>query len=221
MDLTLKQIKDDVTWRYLIIAPTMETIDEWFRALQERIGCEHIIRVSPEFYAHDPGKVDLGRSTFTGREVPQFMNKMMFILLHDVGGRIFTTFSNNLVVDHTSGNTFYIRSKSDPRVFWQERCGKIYASQWGRTRFRICINDKKHEHDGKVMIPSDSISITLAHDDNAFIGTERGGGLIIDQHGLNLTLGDFNKIFVSTYSDHDNNRIIRHVHGGEEWELVA
>lgn len=105
MDLTLEQSKDDTYWRYLITAPSMEIIDEWFRALQEKIGEENLIRISPEFYAHDKDKVDLGRSTWTANQVPQFMNKMTFTLLSDVDGRIYNTFNNGQVTDHISGKT--------------------------------------------------------------------------------------------------------------------
>ena len=115
---------------------------------------------------------------------------------------------------------FYIRSKSDPRVFWKvESGGNIHASQSDRTRFRMSIIDKKN--DGTVMISSDPISISLVSDENAVIACDQEGGLFISRYRMNLTFGDLKKILAPTNLRREYNRITRNVDGGEEWELVA
>ena len=79
----------------------MEVIDEWFRALQERIGAANITRVSPEFYTYKAHKVDLRLSTCKAHEVPEFVDRMM---IDEVSGDSVNTLSNGHVVSHVSGN---------------------------------------------------------------------------------------------------------------------
>ncbi|KAL3473240.1 hypothetical protein BJX99DRAFT_261550 [Aspergillus californicus] len=101
-----KSCLDDAHWRYLITAPSMEVLDEWYRAIQKKLPGDVVTRRSPEFYVHDPNKVDLGRCTWTHNKiVPEFMNHLTFTLLYDVGGRLLNTFYNGHVVDHTNGNS--------------------------------------------------------------------------------------------------------------------
>lgn len=84
----------------------MEVLDEWYRAIQKKLPAGTITRISPEFYIHDQSKVDLGRCTWTGNNVvPEFMNRITFTLLNDVGGRELSTFYNKHVVDHTNKNS--------------------------------------------------------------------------------------------------------------------
>lgn len=97
--------EDEATWRYIIIAPSMEVLDEWYRALQKKLPPGGITRKSPEFYVHDHKKVDLGRTTAKGNQTPEFLNLVKFTLLSDVTGREYVTFYNKHVVDHISGNS--------------------------------------------------------------------------------------------------------------------
>jgi hypothetical protein len=99
---------DEASWRYLIVAPTMEVLDEWYRALQKKLPAGAITRKSPEFYVHDHSKVDLGRTTAKDHQTPEFVNLVTFTLLYDVTGREYPTFYNKHVVDHISGNSYVI-----------------------------------------------------------------------------------------------------------------
>ncbi|KAE8146503.1 hypothetical protein BDV25DRAFT_162321 [Aspergillus avenaceus] len=146
------------------------------------------------------------------------MNKLIFTLCDDVGGRQWHPFWNGNVVDHKSGNTFYIRSKSDPRVFWDEYQGKIYASQQGRTRFVITNRDKKY--DGSVMIGSDSIWISPVRDKNYLVSVGNDRGLILDRNGSEFSFGDLKDSFLSS-GDVGSARVVKDRNNGEEWELVA
>lgn len=78
---------------------------------------------------------------------------------------------------------FFIRSRFDPTLFWYHSVddgGFIKASRTERTRFRVSIRPrgsgsaKDHQsdtenYDGKIMIGSDNVQISLASDDNQFV----------------------------------------------------
>lgn len=116
---------------------------------------------------------------------------------------------------------FYIRSKSDPRVFWSvfQQSGfdyRICASQSRRTRFQIL--NKASDQDGNVMIGSDSVIIYPAESRYASVSIGTGGVLQLEGHS-DFKLSDLKCDFVS-FSDDDNTVRYRE-RKGEEWELVS
>ncbi|KAB8231999.1 hypothetical protein BDV23DRAFT_163520 [Aspergillus alliaceus] len=213
-----KSIKDDVHWRYLITAPSLEVMDEWYRAMQKALPTGVITRQSPEFYVHDPSRVDLGRCTWTGHNiVPEFMNRMTFALLNNVDGPLYLPFYNGHVCDHRSGKCFYIRSKSDPSVFWFADANGIHAATGKRSRFRITGRDTDKD---TVLVRGDSISISPVDHRDRFVSVAGDGLLTLDWRGDDFKFGEFKYGFAS--DDWEGRARVRRVNDdGEEWELVS
>ncbi|OQD67788.1 hypothetical protein PENPOL_c003G08213 [Penicillium polonicum] len=90
-----KNSNDDWSWRYVIIAPSYDILNEWYEAVRERVAENVLWRVSEDFYVFDRTKLHLGRSTAAGNEAPQFMNKLIFQLQNDNEGRGISTFNNH------------------------------------------------------------------------------------------------------------------------------
>ncbi|KOC09872.1 hypothetical protein AFLA70_381g001271 [Aspergillus flavus AF70] len=67
---------------------------------------------------------------------------------------------------------FYIRSKSDPTVFWHDNDGFIVASKTERTKFRVA--GKTRPEKDHVMIRSDLNSITVIGKDNGYVRNDDG-----------------------------------------------
>ncbi|RYO81188.1 hypothetical protein DL766_007718 [Monosporascus sp. MC13-8B] len=97
-----KNSNDDWSWRYVIIAPTFHILNDWYNAVRGRVGEDVLWRVSDDFYVFNRQRLNLGRSTTTGAEAPQFMNKLIFQLLSDNEGRNITTFVNELANTRTA-----------------------------------------------------------------------------------------------------------------------
>ncbi|KAF1824261.1 uncharacterized protein K489DRAFT_408660 [Dissoconium aciculare CBS 342.82] len=89
-----KNSNDDWSWRYLIIAPSFKELDDWYKTVRTRVADNVLVRVSDDFYVFDRSKFDLGSSTKPGKEAPNHMNKMIFQLMNDNGGRGISTFIN-------------------------------------------------------------------------------------------------------------------------------
>ncbi|KAJ5709627.1 hypothetical protein N7540_012643 [Penicillium herquei] len=90
-----KNSNDDWSWRYLIIAPSYDVLNQWYEAVRGRVAENVLWRVSEDFYVFDRNKLNLGRSTMAGAEAPQFMNKLIFQLQNDNEGRGISTFNNS------------------------------------------------------------------------------------------------------------------------------
>ncbi|KAJ5645665.1 hypothetical protein N7507_011676 [Penicillium longicatenatum] len=90
-----KNSNDDWSWRYMIIAPSYDVLNQWFEAVKARVADNVIWRVSEDFYVFDRTKLNLGRSTAPNAEAPQFMNKLIFQLQNDNEGRGISTFNNS------------------------------------------------------------------------------------------------------------------------------
>ncbi|KAF2867977.1 hypothetical protein BDV95DRAFT_597720 [Massariosphaeria phaeospora] len=89
-----KNSNDDWSFRYVLISPSFHVLDEWYKAVQDKVGEQVLQRVADDFYVFDRTKLNLGRSTAQGNEAPKFMNKIIFQLLNDNEGRNITTFVN-------------------------------------------------------------------------------------------------------------------------------
>ncbi|KAJ5922522.1 hypothetical protein N7516_010225 [Penicillium verrucosum] len=202
----VSNMRDEEEWRYVIVATNMEVLDEWYRTLQERLPAGAIGRPRKDY-----------QSTKVGKETPEFDDRVKFTWLPRVDGRNYVTFYNKHVVDHISGNSFFIRSKSNPSVFWYAENDKIRAGQQGRTRFRITGRDLEGS---AVMINGDPISITPVHDWNRSVCVQHNGDLGLGHRSHDFKLADLKNGFLSSGLGFDT-KVTKVNHDGEEWELVS
>jgi len=89
-----KNSNDDWSWRYMIIAPNYDILNEWYETVQTKVADNVLVRVTEDFYVFDRSKLALGESTRAGHEAPHFQNKLIFTLMNDLGGRGNPTFLN-------------------------------------------------------------------------------------------------------------------------------
>lgn len=87
------QIRDDNTWRLLIIFASCEVADEWWHAISSGsipILSENVRRITPQLYTHDPNKCNL-YNFFTNGQFKsisdRFRGRMFLTLENDRGGR--------------------------------------------------------------------------------------------------------------------------------------
>ncbi|KAG7088210.1 hypothetical protein E1B28_012227 [Marasmius oreades] len=161
-----KNINDDWSYRYLIVFATRAVADEWWRAVSTSTNLLYsnsIVRVTPQFYTHDPSRAVIAYSITDPSVAKQFLGKVIFTLLNDRDGRVFPVIESGPepITDYISNTWFYIRSKVDKSIYWYRNDQDIVvASRTNSTRF--LIRNTNHAFDGKVMINSDDITISLA-----------------------------------------------------------
>ncbi|KAJ5212809.1 uncharacterized protein N7498_004455 [Penicillium cinerascens] len=143
-------------WRFIIAASSVEVMDEWYRSSVED-GMDHLKRKSPELYTYDYKKNYPYDFVYKEGKAANVKYSILFTLVHNAWSIFSTTFFNQFVPDHISGKTFYIRSKSNPRVFWNLSGGTVFASKAARTRFRITSRGVSR---GEVILPQDRITIS-------------------------------------------------------------
>lgn len=112
----------------------------------------------------------------------------------------------------------YIRSKSDPSIFWYDNDGFIVPSKTNRTKFRVTgLTRSEKDH---VIIPSDQIRISLVDRDGGYVRSDNGN-LVTDGSGSEtFHFRDFKQSFLPVGSGEDAT-IKRVEFDGDEWELVA
>ncbi|TFA98857.1 hypothetical protein CCMA1212_009272 [Trichoderma ghanense] len=210
----IKYAPSEPHFRYIVAAPDPETIDEWWRVVSEKPGVQWN-RLAPDYYSfsHNP----------VWDSAPEFNNRLMYSFLNDRDFRFTGAFAQQPRTDHISGQTFFIRSKSSPYIYWAVKDGRIYASRFSRTRFRIKIEG---EVKPKVMIGKDSISITLTTNSAQYVSIRSNGELSVEGGGSagGILFSHFKKGFLAdSYEIGDDvNAAVRRVGNddGEEWELV-
>lgn len=112
----------------------------------------------------------------------------------------------------------YIRSKSDPSIFWYNSDGFIVPSKTQRTKFRV-TGQTRPEKD-HVIIPSDQIRISLVEKDGAYVRNDNGILVIGGSGGDIFHFRDLKQSFLPVGSGEDST-IKKVEFDGDEWELVA
>ncbi|KAE8336105.1 hypothetical protein BDV24DRAFT_168555 [Aspergillus arachidicola] len=203
-------------YRYTIVAPSVEVVDEWYRLTRDA-GTD-IHRHAPDFYTH-PYSVP-PYTKLDGSDNQKLKEQLRFTQNNDQEGiyRGEYSFPDQFAPDHTSGKAFYIRSKSDPTVFWHDNDGFIVASKTERTKFRV--TGKTRPEKDHVMIRSDHISITVIGKDNGYVRND-DGILVTGGSGNDTFLfSDFKTAFLPSGVSGD--AVMKKVENdGDEWELVA
>ncbi|KAH7109487.1 hypothetical protein B0J11DRAFT_601700 [Dendryphion nanum] len=201
------------TWRFLLVAPSANVIDEWWRDVSSNKALG-FTRLGPDFYS-------CAQSASADTASKQFEGQVLFVLLSDTRHtRTWPAIHNYSRTDHISGGSYYVRSKSDPSLYWYAEAtgGSIYASRAGRTRFRFSINGEDFTS-RKVMIGSDNITITSAVDPKLQVGVEHGN-LCFGSHSCSLTFNNLRNGFLA--EGKATASVVKKVESGigEEWELV-
>ncbi|KIK46123.1 hypothetical protein CY34DRAFT_76726, partial [Suillus luteus UH-Slu-Lm8-n1] len=162
-------INSNSTYRYVIVFASSAVADEWWRAVSTSSVVkfsDSIQRVNAQFYTHDVGQANAADSLTVTGVATQFLGKVFFTLLDDLGGRQLSVIPSHHDAEAISGNSFFIRSKVSPYEYWYcplsadcNATNSVYVSRTERTRFRVSRTDKGTA--GTVMIGSDEIVITL------------------------------------------------------------
>jgi hypothetical protein len=210
----LKYESSEPHYRYLLAAPNAETIDEWWREASSK-DAEKVHRLAPDYYSWGSGAqaYDLG---------PSFVNKIMYTLLNDRDARIMSTFNQPERTDVVSGQSYYIRSKSNPELYWYAGGnGQIWATNQGRTRFIFRI-DAEEEKNRTVLIGKDYISIVAVGEKNQkYVSVSDNGELVLGGHSCRMYYNDLKRNFLAQGETSNGSALVTKVDGhGEEWELV-
>ncbi|OQE32840.1 hypothetical protein PENFLA_c001G03751 [Penicillium flavigenum] len=236
--------------RLLITASSVEVMDAWYRYSRQD-GLSTLKRKSPELYTYNYASHHVWHFVYHGVETPKVKGSIFFETMGPWNHNNQMNFLNQHAPDHLSGNAFYIRSKSNPRVFWNVAGGQVFASKVARTKFRI---NGLGLSKGDVILPEDKITIAaIAGDplkettvqwkgDNTFVADapEVGNGAIVPGGPPNQGPGGYGYGFMPrgvtefTFSDLKKNFLAvgKHVEeadaklawfqdAGEEWELCS
>ncbi|RGP81154.1 hypothetical protein FLONG3_691 [Fusarium longipes] len=201
----LKYSLDERFWRYLLVAPNPETIDEWYREASAKY--DHVKRLAPDMYL-------FGTGTQVWDLAPSFINKIMFTKVNERDAWVMSTFAQPQRTDVVSGGSMY----------WFVTDGLIRATRQGRTRFIVRISgDQNGDKNGTVLIGSDEVTITTVDSNNQqYVGTTDGRELAMSGSSGSLYYSDLKKNLLAqgVTGNTDSVRIKRTDGYGEEWELV-
>ncbi|XDG10353.1 hypothetical protein ABKA04_009968 [Annulohypoxylon sp. FPYF3050] len=223
-----KYATQENVWRYLLAAPDADTIDEWWRAVsapsKKDLGYE---RLSPDFYTYVKG--------YPYDAAPEFTSRIVFTLLHDRDSRILSLFPHQDRTDVRSGQTFFVRSKSKPDLFWWVgSTGTLTASTKHRSRFRFDIED---EDDGTVIVGKSPVSVfSIGEKQSVAINNSDERCTSVEPDGIyknKFYYGELKGSFLSSqwgkygelsqecdHPDHSFQISMVEKGHGEEWELV-
>ncbi|KAL0070457.1 hypothetical protein AAF712_002289 [Marasmius tenuissimus] len=223
-------INDDWSCRYLNVFATRVVADEWWGAVftsTNLLYSNSIVRVTPQFYTHDTTRANIAYSVTDASAAKQFLGKVIFTLLPDHDERAFPLIKPGPepITDYISNTWFYIRSKVDRSIYWHcNRDGVIVVSRTSNTRF--LVRTTKRTFDGKVIVNSDNINISLAAG-KLSLSIADLGNLQVKRKADTSKFGDFNSGYningcgrisadelpaTATVKADDNS--------GEVWELV-
>ncbi|KAG8673896.1 hypothetical protein FPOAC2_07373 [Fusarium poae] len=202
-------------WRYILAAPDAETIDEWWREASSNAD-NNLARLAPDFYTWSSGANvwDLG---------PKLADKIMISSVSNQDSSNPETFHQPERADVVSGNSFYIRSKSNPKLYWLAKDDQLWATNQGRTRFVFHI-DGDHDNKKTVVIGSDQISIVPVGGESKqkYVSVSDNSELVLSGHSCRMYYSDFKRNFLAQgETGSSGSALITKVEGhGEEWELI-
>ncbi|KAG2139854.1 uncharacterized protein EDB93DRAFT_1090063 [Suillus bovinus] len=226
----VKNVTDNVTYRYVITFASRAVADEWWRAVSTSAitsFVNSIQRVNAQFYTHNPGLANAPDSLTTNGVATQFLGKVFFTLENDLGGRglsIIPPLDNS--TENISGNSFFIRSKVAPYDYWyypsSNATNTVYVSRTERTRFTVSRTNTGTS--GTVMIGSDNIAIALTTVNLSVNVNTVTGQVILSPAPLSgLTFSALLSNFMvgpSLVENGENVKELLYTENGEQWELA-
>ena len=119
--------------------------------------------------------------------------------------------------------SFYIRSKSNPDLYWLAKNDQIWATTQGRTRFIFRI-DGDHDDKETVLIGSDQISIAPVGGESSqkYVSVSDNSEIVLSGHSCRMYYSDLKRNFLAQgETGNSGSALITKVEGhGEEWELI-
>jgi len=224
--------------RYAISFASRDAADEWWRDLSGKTTT--IKRVTPQYYTWTEADEKFMSYFRTNSE---FSGKGFFTSLPRDGLLVIPEAN---IRDHVNTETFFIRSKRDPSIYWHvDGSGNVEASRTKCTKFLISI---KGDYDAKkIMIGTDDILITVAFKAagsactcttcssctcspcmcmgaSSFLAANNNGKLVLGSSPTTFKFSDFKNGFeiesIANRDDSPSATAIVKVDDGEAWELV-
>ncbi|EIW79027.1 hypothetical protein CONPUDRAFT_155716 [Coniophora puteana RWD-64-598 SS2] len=235
-----------------------DAIDEWWRKASSSSQFRDLKRISQCYYVHDHDpsvKQQDCRTYWIGNSLGYIIPAKTIWQFRDINSSHLRPvippqdekeYSDNIILT----NSFFVRSRADPRDFWHiPRRGSdanvLLVSRANRTRFRITATYAPEPLNGgpTIMIGSDAIEIAEARTGRlvgitaegclALLGSAAATvELIVEERGEDVagktdTNGGTTQIFFrdfkskfSVVPDDDDERRLLELGDGEEWELV-
>ncbi|KAF9263904.1 hypothetical protein L218DRAFT_987289 [Marasmius fiardii PR-910] len=192
-------IRDDLG-RIVMAFANSSTADEWWRAISDsnnRLFAD-VQRITPEMYTHNVGVFNM-LNFFANSGLfnisQQFRGRLILSSQNDYDRRGIDIFPKQTFTNLIGGNWFYIRSISDPEVYWHYEnnlgCG-ITISRTNRSLFRL---KGQNLPTGKVIIRSDAVQLSMWPDGDVVMWSDgrlwtRGSSLLSFKFG-DLASGRF------------------------------
>ncbi|KAL4268387.1 PH domain-containing protein [Pleurotus pulmonarius] len=166
----ISEINNDTVWRLVLTFSDAAAADEWWRAISSgktAAGApanllSDIRRINPQFYNHNVAVFNV-YEFFTDWRVTElakpFRGRMFITLQNDRGGRGHDIIADQKVTDLVSGDWFYVRSKTDPSLYWHYEVGnsRVVVSNCQRTMFSVVAQNVPAK---TVMIRSDTVALS-------------------------------------------------------------
>ncbi|KAF9042894.1 hypothetical protein BJ165DRAFT_1529050 [Panaeolus papilionaceus] len=184
----IHNIRDDNTLRLIMVFATRGIADQWWRAISSSVHAGFFQRISPQFYTHDD-RCSVYEFFTHERFKPmseKFRGKMFFTWIDDRTGRGLPIIPPQVITDHISGNWFYIRSTTNPSLYWHLQGDQIIVSNEKTTQFQIKGRSLK---DGTIMIEEDPITIHI--DNRRHVALDRSGALLESGVAYEFKFSDF------------------------------
>ncbi|KAF9052069.1 hypothetical protein BJ165DRAFT_1524937 [Panaeolus papilionaceus] len=131
--------------------------DEWWRVISESSSGPYFQRQNAQFYSYNHEELNILHFFIDDHFKSisdRFLGRVFMTLIDDKVGRNLPVIPNQDVVDHCNGDWFYIRSKSNPSLYWFLFDDRVGVSETNPTKFRV----KRRNLDSKaIMIGSDAV----------------------------------------------------------------
>ncbi|KAG8847944.1 hypothetical protein FRB96_001346 [Tulasnella sp. 330] len=226
-----RNINTDWSGRYLIAFANRDVADTWHRTVIDSVAQGYpkfasVKRTALQWYTYNP---DVGSITDTvndSKVALALRGQIFFTLLNDREHRILSTIPVLNYRDHINGASFYIRSVSQPDIYWFYNAAEmaVVASRHRRTRFTITIADRARAP-GTIIIGSDDVYITTPSGANVGVANSLDDQLSRSANPFPFRFSAFHGDFqidesLSESLDPGLEPIVRNPGKGETWDLV-
>jgi len=210
---------------YVGMFETRTIADRWWRAVSESTSAEireSIERHHSQYYVQK-SLSDVTKTLTDPQGCPDLRKNISFSLINGVGSPGFTIIPTDSHRDLVSGQSYFIRSKTDPALFWHGTTDSLKVSRTDRTLYQVSRHGVEQE--GSIMIHTDGVKLKVADQQENVISFVYSPALnchVVTGVHRSFSVDPFplGYITASHISYESGELALRGPEEGEVWELV-